>query len=87
MDKRASYSQDMASYYSDVTQGVSVREKEFLKNEDWTEVKGTIYASLVPDEVLTQGDKASKAYVSENYKGVSQFLDRLERVAGEQEEL
>lgn len=83
MDKGASYSQAMASYYNDVTQGSSVREKEFLKNEDWTEVKGTIYASLVPDEVLTQGDKASKAYVSENYKGVSQFLERLERVAGE----
>ena len=83
MDNGASYSQAMASYYNDVTQGSSVREKEFLKNEDWTEVKGTIYASLVPDEVLTQGDKASKAYVSENYKGVSRFLERLERVAGE----
>lgn len=83
MDKGASYSQAMASYYNDVTQGSSVREKEFLKNEDWTEVKGTIYASLVPDDIRRKGEEATRGYISEHYEGVPEFLDRLEAVAGE----
>ena len=69
-----------ASYYNDVTQGSSVREKEFLKNEDWTEVKGTIYASLVPDDIRRKGEGAARNYISEHYEDVSKFLSRLEAV-------
>ena len=80
MDKGASYSQAIASYYNDVTQEASVREKEFLKNEDWTEVKGTIYASLVPDDIRRKGEEAARAYISKHYEDVSKFLSRLEAV-------
>lgn len=39
-----------ASYYRDVNKDSTTREKEFVKNKDWDEVKKTIYDSLVPKE-------------------------------------
>ena len=71
----------MSSYYSDVAKDDTVREKEFLQNEDWNEVKQTIYSSLVPTDILTAGETESKAYIAEHYSDVSQFLDRLEAAA------
>ncbi len=38
------------SYYRDVNKDSTTREKEFVKNKDWDEVKKTIYDSLVPKE-------------------------------------
>lgn len=66
-----------------MTKDETVREKEFLKNEDWDKVKGTIYASLVPVDIRRKGEEATRNYIFERYEGVPEFLDRLESVAGE----
>lgn len=83
MAQGQSYEQAMSDYYGDVTKDETVREKEFLKNEDWDKVKWTIYAGLAPVNILRKGEKAVRDYISEHYKGVPEFLDRLEAVAGE----
>ncbi|MCF1635079.1 LXG domain-containing protein [Streptococcus gallolyticus] len=80
MAQGQSYERAMSGYYSDVTKDETVREKEFLKNEDWDKVKSTIYASIVPVDIRRKGEEAAKAYIAKNYKNVSQFLDRLEAV-------
>ena len=74
------YERAMSGYYSDVTKDETVREKEFLKNEDWDKVKGTIYASLVPVDIRRKGEEATRNYISEHYEDVSKFLSRLEAV-------
>lgn len=78
-----SYERAMSGYYSDVTKDETVREKEFLKNEDWDKVKGTIYASLVPVDIRRKGEEAIRNYISERYEGVPEFLDRLEALVRE----
>lgn len=83
MAQGQSYERAMSGYYSDVTKDETVREKEFLKNEDWDKVKGTIYASLVPVDIRRKGEEATRNYIFERYEGVPEFLDRLESVAGE----
>ncbi len=83
MAQGQSYERAMSGYYSDVTKDETVREKEFLKNEDWDKVKGTIYASLVPVDIRRKGEEATRDYISEHYEDVPEFLDRLEAVAGE----
>ncbi|MCY7151073.1 LXG domain-containing protein [Streptococcus gallolyticus subsp. gallolyticus] len=83
MAQGQSYERAMSGYYSDVTKDETVREKEFLKNEDWDKVKGTIYASLVPVDIRRKGEEATRNYIFERYEGVPEFLDRLEAVAGE----
>ncbi|EFM29181.1 T7SS effector LXG polymorphic toxin [Streptococcus gallolyticus] len=80
MAKGQSYERAMSGYYSDVTKDETVREKEFLKNEDWDKVKGTIYASLVPIDIRRKGEEATSNYIFENYEDVSKFLSRLEAV-------
>ncbi len=81
MEKGQSYEAAMASYYEDVKQDVSVREKEFLQNENWETVKETVYEGLVPLPVLELGEDAAKEYIAKNYEDVSRFLERLEAVA------
>ena len=81
MQKGQSYDQAISSYYADLQKGSSVREREFLKNKDWKEVRSTIYASILPLEVMEKGEDAIKAYIESNYQGVSKFLNRLEAVA------
>lgn len=83
MAQGQSYERAMSGYYSDVTKDETVREKEFLKNEDWDKVKGTIYAGLVPVDIRRKGEEATRNYIFERYEGVPEFLDRLEAVAGE----
>ena len=83
MAQGQSYERAMSGYYSDVTKDETVREKEFLKNEDWDKVKGTIYASLVPVDIRRKGEEATRNYIFERYEGVPEFLERLEAVAGE----
>lgn len=83
MAQGQSYERAMSGYYSDVTKDETVREKEFLKNEDWDKVKSTIYASLVPVDIRRKGEEATRNYIFERYEGVPEFLDRLEAVAGE----
>ena len=80
MAKGQSYERAMSGYYSDVTKDETVREKEFLKNEDWDKVKGTIYASLVPIDIRRKGEEATSNYIFENYEDVSKLLSRLEAV-------
>ncbi|AND79598.1 hypothetical protein A0O21_05955 [Streptococcus pantholopis] len=81
IEQGQSYDKAMSSYYRDVAKDDTVREKEFLQNEDWCEVKQTIYSSLVPTDILIAGETESRAYIAEHYSDVSQFLDRLEAAA------
>ena len=81
MQKGQSYDQAITSYYSDLQKDPTQREREFLKNKDWKEVRSTIYASILPLEVMEKGEDAIKAYIENNYQGVSKFLNRLEAVA------
>ena len=81
MQKGQSYDQAISSYYADLQKDSSLREREFLKNKDWKQVRSTIYASILPLEVMEKGEDAIKAYIESNYPGVSKFLNRLEAVA------
>ena len=81
MQKGQSYDQAISSYYADLQKDSTLREREFLKNKDWKQVRSTIYASILPLEVMEKGEDAIKAYIESNYPGVSKFLNRLEAVA------
>ena len=81
MQKGKSYDQAISSYYADLQKDSTLREREFLKNKDWKQVKSTIYSSILPLEVMQKGEDAIKAYIESNYQGVSKFLSRLEAVA------
>ena len=81
MQKGQSYDQAITSYYADLQKDSSQREREFLKNKDWKQVRSTIYASILPLEVMEKGEDAIKVYIESNYPGVSKFLNRLEAVA------
>ena len=52
-----------------------------LLEKDWKEVRSTIYASILPLEVMEKGEDAIKAYIESNYPEVSTFLNRLEAMA------
>ncbi|SFC06074.1 hypothetical protein [Streptococcus equinus] len=82
MEKGQTYSQASVSYYRDVNKDSTTREKEFVKNKDWDEVKGTIYVSLAPDDILKKGEEATKEYISESFEDVSKFLNRIESATG-----
>ena len=81
MQEGQSYDQAITSYYADLQKDSTLREREFLKNKDWKQVRSTIYASILPLEIMEKGDDAIKAYIESNYPGVSKFLNRLEAVA------
>ena len=81
MQKGQSYDQAITSYYSNLQKDSSQREREFLKNKDWKQVRSTIYSSILPLEIMEKGEDAIKAYIESNYQGVSKFLNRLEAVA------
>ena len=81
MQKGQSYDQAISSYYADLQKDSTQREREFLKNKDWKQVRSTIYASILPLEIMQKGEDAIKAYIESNYQGVSKFLNRLEAVA------
>ena len=81
IQKGQSYDQAISSYYADLQKDSSQREKEFLKNKDWKEVKGTIYAGVAPGYILRKGEASIKEYIEEKYPEVSTFLNRLEAVA------
>ena len=81
MQKGQSYDQAIASYYADLQKDSSQREREFLKNKDWKQVKGTIYAGVAPADILRKGEASIKEYIEEKYPEVSTFLNRLEAVA------
>ena len=81
MQNGQSYDQAISSYYAELQKDSSQREREFLKNKDWKQVRSTIYASILPLEIMEKGDDAIKAYIESNYPGVSKFLNRLEAVA------
>ena len=81
MQKGQSYDQAITSYYSDLQKDSTLRERGFLKNKDWKQVRGTIYASILPLEVMEKGEDAIKAYIESNYPEVSTFLNRLEAMA------
>ena len=81
MQKGQSYDQAISSYYADLQKDSSQREREFLKNKDWKEVRRTIYSSLVPAYILKKGEASIKEYIEEKYPEVSTFLNRLEAVA------
>ena len=81
MQKGQSYDQAITSYYADLQKDSTLREREFLKNKDWKQVRSTIYASILPLEIMEKRDDAIKAYIESNYPGVSKFLNRLEAVA------
>ena len=81
MQKGQSYDQAISSYYADLQKDSSQREREFLKNKDWKQVRSTIYASILPLDVMEKGEGAIKAYIESNYPGVSKFLNRLEAVS------
>ena len=81
MQKGQSYDQAITSYYADLQKDSTLREREFLKNKDWKQVRSTIYASILPLEIMEKEDDAIKAYIESNYPGVSKFLNRLEAVA------
>ena len=66
MQKRQSYDQAITSYYSDLQKDSTLREREFLKNKDWKQVRSTIYASILPLEVMEKGEDAIKAYIESN---------------------
>ena len=80
MQKGQSYDQAISSYYADLQKDSSQREREFLKNKDWKEVRRTIYSSLVPAYILKKGEASIKEYIEEKYPEVSTFLNRLEAV-------
>ncbi len=83
MEKGQTYSQASVSYYRDVNKDSTTREKEFVKNKDWDEVKKTIYDSLVPKEAQKAfGEDGTRKYISESYKDVSNFLNRIESATG-----
>ena len=81
MQEGQAYDQAISSYYADLQKDSSQREREFLKNKDWKQVRSTIYASILPLEVMEKGEDAIKEYIESNYPGVSKFLNRLEAVA------
>jgi hypothetical protein len=81
MQKGQSYDQAITSYYSDLQKDSTLREREFLKNKNWKQVRSTIYASILPLEVMEKGENAIKEYIESNYPEVSTFLNRLEGVA------
>ena len=81
IQKGQSYDQAISSYYADLQKDPTQREREFLKNKDWKEVRSTIYASILPLEVMEKGEDAIKEYIESNYQGVFKFLNRLEAVA------
>ena len=81
MQQGQSYDQAISSYYADLQKDSTLREREFLKNKDWKHVRSTIYASILPLEVMEKGEDAIKAYIESNYSGVSKFLNRLESLA------
>ena len=81
MQNGQSYDQAISSYYADLQKDSTLREREFLKNKDWKQVRSTIYASILPLEVMEKGEDAIKAYIESNYSGVYKFLNRLEAVA------
>ena len=81
MQKGQSYDQAISSYYADLQKDSTLREREFLKNKDWKQVRSTIYSSILPLEIMEKGEDAIKSYIESNYKGVSKFLNRLEAVA------
>ena len=81
MQKGQSYDQAISSYYADLQKDSSQREREFLKNKDWKKVRGTIYSSLVPADILKKGEVSIKEYIDKNHSDVSTFLNRLEAVA------
>ena len=81
MQQGQSYDQAISSYYADLQKDSTQREREFLKNKDWKQVRSTIYASILPLEVMEKGEDAIKEYIESNYPGVSKFLNRLEAVA------
>ncbi|SDJ28205.1 hypothetical protein SAMN05216477_11717 [Streptococcus equinus] len=83
MEKGQTYSQASVSYYRDVNKDSTTREKEFVKNKDWDEVKKTIYDSLVPKEAQKAfGEDGTRKYIAESYKDVSNFLNRIESATG-----
>ena len=81
MQKGQSYDQAISSYYADLQKDSTLREREFLKNKDWKQVRSTIYASILPLEVMEKGEDVIKEYIESNYPEVSTFLNRLEAVA------
>ena len=81
MQKGQSYDQAISSYYADLQKDSSQREREFLKNKDWKKVRGTIYSSLAPADILKKGEASIKEYIEKKYPDVSTFLNRLESVA------
>ena len=81
MQQGQSYDQAISSYYADLQKDSTLREREFLKNKDWKEVKGTIYAGVAPADILRKGEASIKEYIEEKYPEVSTFLNRLEAVA------
>ena len=81
MQQGQSYDQAISSYYADLQKDSTQREREFLKNKDWKQVRSTIYASILPLEVMEKGEDAIKAYIENNYPEVSIFLNRLEALA------
>ena len=81
MQKGQSYDQAISSYYADLQKDSTLREREFLKNKDWKQVRSTIYSSILPLEIMEKREDAIKSYIESNYKGVSKFLNRLEAVA------
>ena len=81
MQEGQSYDQAISSYYADLQKDSSQREREFLKNKDWKKVRGTIYSSLAPADILKKGKASIKEYIEKKYPDVSTFLNRLETVA------
>ena len=81
MQKGQSYDQAISSYYADPQKDPTQREREFLKNKGWKEVRRTIYSSLVPAYILKKGEASIKEYIEEKYPDVTTFLNRLEAVA------
>ena len=81
IQKGQSYDQAISSYSADLQKDSTLREREFLKNKDWKQVRSTIYSSILPLEIMEKGEDAIKAYIESNYQGVSKFLNRLEAVA------
>ena len=81
MQKGQFYDQAISSYYADLQKDSTQREREFLKNKDWKEVRSTIYSSILPLEIMEKGEDVIKAYIASNYPEVSTFLNRLEAVA------
>ena len=66
MQKGQSYDQAISSYYADLQKDSTLREREFLKNKDWKQVRSTIYSSILPLEIMEKGEDAIKAYIESN---------------------